>query len=309
MTPPARIDLSRMHHLYPFRSNFVRHGRLSYHYIDEGAGEPLVMLHGNPTWSFYYRFLISRLSVRYRTVVPDHIGCGLSDKPDLDGYDYQLHSRIEDLEFLINHLRLDRKITLIVHDWGGMIGMAYALRRPEKIARLIIMNTAAFFPPAGKKLPFRLRLMRNLSPFSDVAVRGLNLFAIAAAFMATHKGLPREIKHGLTAPYNSWKHRIAVLRFVKDIPVGPSDASYELVQYIDRHLDRLSHLPMLICWGMRDFVFDKDYLAEWQRRFPQANVVAFSDAGHYVLEDVPEKIHRCIEAFLTQHPVDGEEVV
>jgi pimeloyl-ACP methyl ester carboxylesterase len=132
------IDISGFRHLYPFTSHYLDLNGLKYHYLDEGEGDPIVMVHGNPTWSFYFRELIKALSPRYRTIVPDHIGCGLSDKPESKNYDYRLKNRVDDLEILIHNLELKEKITLILHDWGGFIGMAYALRHPERIGRFII---------------------------------------------------------------------------------------------------------------------------------------------------------------------------
>ena len=297
------IDISGFRHLYPFTSHHLDLNGLKYHYIDEGQGDPIVMVHGNPTWSFYYRELIKALSGRYHCIVPDHIGCGLSDKPGVRDYDYRLRNRIDDLEKMLDTLTINEKITLILHDWGGMIGMAYALRHPERIRRLVIMNTAAFLPAPTKRIPLRLRLIRHSGSLAALAVLGFNLFAIGALFMATAKGLPPEVKHGLTAPYNCWKNRIATLKFVQDIPLTPKDPSYGLVKQIDDHLKTLSKLPMLICWGAHDFVFDHDYLTEWQQRFPGAEVHLFPDAGHYVLEDVPEKIIPLTRDFLNEHPL------
>jgi len=271
---------------------------LKYHFLDEGTGDPVVMIHGNPTWSFYFRELVKGLSPKFRTIVPDHIGCGLSDKPGIDRYDYRLNSRVNDLEALLDDLEIKEKITLIVHDWGGMIGMAYAVKHPERIERIVVMNTAAFFPPKGKPIPMRLRLVRDLWPISTPAVLGLNLFAWGALYMAAYKGLDKAVKSGLIAPYNSWGNRIATLKFVQDIPISKKDPSYDRVKQVDENLHKLAHIPMLICWGKHDFVFDIDYLAEWQRRFPNAAVHLFSDAGHYVLEDVAEDILVLIKGFL-----------
>ncbi|RLB78353.1 MAG: alpha/beta hydrolase, partial [Deltaproteobacteria bacterium] len=120
---------------------------LKYHFLDQGTGNPVVMIHGNPTWSFYFRNLIRELSDRYRTIAPDHIGCGLSDKPGIKQYDYRLQSRVRDLESFLEHLEIKEKITLVLHDWGGMIGMVYAVAKPQRIGRIVIMNTAAFLPP------------------------------------------------------------------------------------------------------------------------------------------------------------------
>lgn len=289
--------------LYPFESHYYDLDGLMYHYVDEGAGDPLIMLHGNPTWSFYYRELITNLAPHYRTIVPDHIGCGLSDKPGPDSYDFKLKSRVDDLDALLTHLKINQKITLILHDWGGMIGMAYALRYPDRIKRLIVMNTAAFLPPKGKRIPLRLSAIRNLRPLATLAVKGFNLFAQGAVYMATYKGLSKEVKAGLTAPYNSWNNRAATLKFVQDIPLKPSDPSYELVKHSDENLNIFENLPMLLCWGEHDFVFDLDYLAEWERRFPRAEVHRFADAGHYILEDVPEKIVPLVKEFLIKYPI------
>ncbi|MFW5636348.1 MAG: alpha/beta fold hydrolase [Thermodesulfobacteriota bacterium] len=288
--------------LYPFQSRFLNLDGLRYHYLDEGQGEPVVMLHGNPTWSFYFRNMVRGLSSNYRCIVPDHMGCGLSDKPGTDRYGYRLQDRVADLEKLVNHLAIDQKISLMVHDWGGMIGMVFALRRPERIHRLIITNTAGFFPPKQKGLPLRLWLIRHLRPLAVPAVLGLNLFARSALYMAPRKPLSPEVKAGLIAPYDSPRHRIATLKFVQDIPVAKGDSSYDLVKWVDEGLHRLAHLPILLLWGRHDFVFDTDYLAEWRRRFPRAESRLFSDGGHYLLEDQPDAVLGKVKDFLKKHP-------
>jgi len=295
------IDISRFRHLYPFKSHYMEINGFNYHFLDEGTGDPVVMIHGNPTWSFYFRNLIKGLSKEFRTIVPDHIGCGLSDKPDIDRYDYRLENRVNDLEDLLDYLDIKKKITLVLHDWGGMIGMAYALRHPERIHRFVIMNTAAFLPPNGKKLPLRLRLVRNIKPFATLTVLGFNLFAYGALFMAPYKKLPKDVKLGLTAPYNSWNHRIATLKFVQDIPVREDDPSYSRVKFVDDNLYKLIRIPMLICWGQHDFVFDAAFLSEWRRRFPKAEVHTFPDGGHYVLEDAADRIVPLVKDFLKKH--------
>jgi cis-3-alkyl-4-acyloxetan-2-one decarboxylase len=303
MNHNRHIELQQFRHLYPFESNFLDVNGLAYHFIDEGSGDPLVMVHGNPTWSFYYRVLIQGLSDRFRTIAPDHIGCGLSDKPDLRRYDFRLKSRVDDLEKLMQRLALNQRVTLILHDWGGMIGMAYALRNPDSISRIVLMNTAAFFPPGGRRLPLRLRLIRNIRPLATPAVLGLNLFSYAALYMASHKGLAKDVKSGLTAPYNNWNNRLATLKFVQDIPLKKSDPSYDLVCKVQENLDHFSKIPMLICWGTHDFVFNDTYLNEWRRRFPAAEIHTFADAGHYVLEDKPARIQTLIRGFLDRHPL------
>lgn len=298
-----KIDRSEFRHLYPFSSNFLRIDGLNYHYLDEGDGPPVVMLHGNPTWSFYYREMVKALSPAYRCIVPDHIGCGLSDKPSPHHYEYRLKRRVDDLGRLIDHLKPEQKLTLMVHDWGGMIGMAYAVRHPERIARLIITNTAGFLKPAQKRLPVRLWLIRNLAPFAVPAVLGLNLFAVGAVHMAPFHRLSNDVKHGLVAPYNSPRNRIATLKFVQDIPLRPGDPSYETAKATDDGLHTLNGLPMLICWGKYDFVFDTDYMDEWRRRFPAAEAHLFEDAGHYLLEDKPVEVAALARDFLERTAV------
>ena len=132
---------------------------------------------------------------------------------------------------------------------------------------------------------------------------GISGFAYGALYMASYKGIKREVKSGLVAPYNSWNNRIAILKFVQDIPVSENDPSYGLVKAVDENLFKLSHIPMLICWGEHDFVFDVDYLDEWHRRFPDAEIHVFKDAGHYVLEDAAGRIISLVKDFLKKHPL------
>jgi cis-3-alkyl-4-acyloxetan-2-one decarboxylase len=261
------------------------------------------MVHGNPTWSFFFRSLISNLAPFYRVIAPDHIGCGLSEKPGISSYGYRLKDRVNDLAQLIDHLDVKEKLTLVLHDWGGMIGAAYALRNLERIGRLVIMNTAAFLKPHGKRLPLRLRLIRDFSFFAVPAVLGLNLFVRGALLMASAKPLSREARTGLTAPYDRPRNRIATLKFVQDIPLRPVDPSYPLARSVDENLNLLRGIPMLILWGERDFVFDLDYLGEWRRRFPEAEAHTFPRAGHYLLEDAPDEISLSVSDFLSRHPL------
>ncbi len=297
------IDISDLRHLYPYESHYLDLNGFNYHYLDEGEGEPLVMVHGNPTWSFYFRELINNLSSQYRTIVPDHMGCGLSDKPDINAYGFGLENRVDDLEKLLDYLDVGDNVTLILHDWGGMIGMAYAVRHAARIRRLIILNTYAFLPPADYRVPLAGHFIRRAGPLASLAVLGFNLFSVGALYLASRKGLTKDVKRGLTAPYNCWNHRIAVLRFVQDIPLSPKDSSYRLAKTVDDNLALFSDIPILICWGEHDFVFNHNFLNEWQQRFPKAEVHRFSDAGHYVLEDVPEKIVPLIQDFLHRHPL------
>ena len=285
--------------LMPFKRNFINRNGQQYHYVNEGEGSPVVMIHGNPSWSFYYRNLVKSLSKNHQCIVPDHIGCGLSDKPDDKDYDYTLSQRIDDLEALLEHLDVKENITLVVHDWGGMIGMGYASRYPERIKRLVILNTGAFHLPKAKKLPPALWLGRN-TWLGTVLVRGFNAFSgIASIIGVKRKPMAKEIRQAYVAPFNSWKNRISTLRFIQDIPLKAGDRNYQLVSDIADNLEKFKQLPMLICWGLKDFVFDKHFLNEWQQRFPEAKVHAYDDCGHYILEDASEEVLPLITDFLT----------
>jgi haloalkane dehalogenase len=277
-------------------------GGVCCHYVDEGQGEPVVMLHGNPTWSFYFRGLIRGLRDDYRVVAPDHVGCGLSDKPGDDRYDYTLARRVDDLENLLDRLGLRDGLTLVLHDWGGMIGMAYASRHPGRVRRLVVLNTAAFLLPPGRRLPWSLWLCRD-TPLGPPLVRGLNLFSRAAVRWCSVRPLPPEVRAGYLRPYDSWENRVAVLRFVQDIPLRPGDRSYELVRSVQDGLGRFREVPMLVCWGERDFVFDGHFLAAWRQRFPAAEVHRFAEAGHFVLEDAGPQVLALVRDFLKRHPV------
>lgn len=295
------IDLKPLRHLYPFVSHYLNVKGLRYHYLDEGSGDPLVMLHGNPTWSFYFRNLVHHFKANYRVIVPDHMGCGLSDKPSPRQYDFRLASRVADFNALMEYLNLDRPVTLILHDWGGMIGLAWALDHPDRVGRLVLMNTAGFFPPEGKPIPKRLRILRSANAVTSWAALRFNLFARAALYMAPHRRLAADVKSGLIEPYNCPQHRWATLKFVQDIPLSPDDPSGAIVAGVDQALAHIARCPVLLVWGAHDFVFDRSYYSEWQRRLPHAQAHWLANAGHYLLEDEPIKIAELIEDFLTEN--------
>ena len=274
---------------------------LNYHYVNEGQGEPVVMVHGNPSWSFYYRNVVKSLSKTHQCIVPDHIGCGLSDKPDDTDYDYTLKSRIDDLEDLLEHLGVRDNITLIVHDWGGMIGLGYAARHPKRIKKIVILNTAAFHLPETKAFPWPLWICRNTF-LGTFLVRGFNAFSSIASYVGVKRNaMPNDIRKAFVAPFDTWKNRISTLRFVQDIPLKPTDRNYDLVSEISDKLEHFKETPTLICWGLKDFVFDKHFLAQWQQKLPQATVHKFSDCGHYILEDARDEVVSLITDFVLEN--------
>ncbi|MEU8355964.1 alpha/beta fold hydrolase [Nonomuraea sp. NPDC048882] len=293
---------------YPFASHFLTRAGLTQHYVDEGDGAPVLMLHGNPSWSYLWRRLIVALRAEHRCVAPDHIGMGLSDKPDEDRYAYTLASRVDDLDALTDHLIAaqgapERGWTVVMHDWGGPIGMAWASRHPERVARLVVLNTAAFPNPHGARVRPALRLPLWLLRETRMGAR-LFLRHHAFARLATlppfgvRRRLPKEVRDAFLAPDDGRGHRVAVRRFVGDIPLGPGDQAWPLLTRTGESLGEFADRPVLIGWGLRDPVFDPLMLTEWRRRFPGAEVHAFPDAGHYVLEDAYERLVPAIEEFL-----------
>ncbi len=285
--------------LYPFESHYARINGNQMHYVDQGKGAPVLMVHGNPTWSFYFRHLITGLSHGFRTIALDHIGCGFSDKPSAKEYDYTLDQRVADLDALIRHLDINEKMSLIVHDWGGMIGLAWALDNLERVDKIVITNTSGFFLPASKRFPAALWVVKYLAPFAVPAVLGANIFARGALYLAPETRLPQSVKKGLVAPYNSWANRIATLKFVQDIPVTAKDRSYARVRKVDQNLSALDPAQLMFLWGTRDFVFDIHFLEEFKNRFPRAPAHVFEDAGHYLFEDKPGPTLELIQKFLS----------
>jgi haloalkane dehalogenase len=277
---------------YPFNPHFHMVEKESLHYVDEGSGEPLVMLHGNPTWSFFYRNLAKYFSQHnYRVVIPDHIGCGLSSKPQ--DYEYTLEHHITNTLSLIEKLNL-KDITLIVHDWGGAIGMGVATRRPDLIKKIVVMNTAAF---RSMEIPWRINILRN--PVGEWFIRSFNGFALPATTMAVIKPLPPEVKKGFVLPYSDYQSRIATAKFVRDIPMNDKHPTYKTLAGIEEKLKTLK-VPVLILWGEKDFCFTTNFQKRWMEFFPKAKVRTWPDAGHYLVEDKTSEVINEIEIFLKE---------
>ena len=281
---------------YPFKpASFItaRGARLSY--LDEGPrnGEAVLMLHGNPTWSFYYRDLVRELTgAGLRCIAPDHIGMGLSEKPQ--DYPYTLATRIADIEALVAALGL-KKVHLVVHDWGGAIGFGFAVRHPEMIGRLVILNTAAF---TSHLMPFRISVCRSPG-VGSLLVRGLNGFAGPATSMAMNRRkLSEDEKRGYLFPYDSWDNRVAVDAFVRDIPESDAHPSWNTLVEVEHGMGQFRNYPALIVWGGRDFCFNDQFLARWQGMLTDVQCVRIPDAGHYVLEDAAPQVIPLIKAHL-----------
>jgi pimeloyl-ACP methyl ester carboxylesterase len=280
---------------YPFApKSFRTPGGAQMSFLDEGprADEAVLMLHGNPTWSFYYRDLVKALAPTRRCIVPDHVGMGLSEKPA--DYDYTLATRIADLEELVASLQL-RRVDLVVHDWGGAIGFGFAAKHPERVGRLVILNTAAFL---SNDIPFRIAVCK-WPLIGPLLVRGFNGFAGPAVTMAMHRRkLTDHEKRGYLFPYDSWANRVAVSAFVRDIPLEPGHPSWPALAEVATGLPQFANRPALIVWGGKDFCFNDRFLERWKKILPQAEVQRIADAGHYVLEDARDEVVPAIVDFL-----------
>jgi len=280
---------------YPFDSHFhATESGHNLHYVDEGEGRPFLFVHGNPTWSFFFRKLISHFQSSMRCVACDHIGCGLSDKPQ--DFDYRLSQHIDHLEELV--LKLDLKdIRLLVHDWGGAIGLGVAGRHPERFSELVICNTAAY---RSQRMPWLLKIAKS-PHIGQFLIRRFNAFAgltptLGAAQPDRISTLARQ---GFLLPYDSWEHRIATYRFVADIPLDESHPSYATLTEVEKNLQRLAHLPSLLLWGEKDWVFTTHFMARFQEFFPEAQARSYPDCGHLLIEEKPGRVIGEIEAFFS----------
>lgn len=295
--------------LFPYRSGERQIGGHTLRYIDESPSSAddstltLLCVHGNPTWSFYYRRVIERFSPRCRVVAIDHLGCGRSDKPPAGEFPYTMAAHRDNLIHLIDELDL-RNIVLLAHDWGGAIGLSAVHRRRERLAGITLLNTAAFPPPY---MPHRIAACRW--PIAGtLAVRGLNLFARAAITMAMSRTrLSPAAARGLLAPYNHWNHRVAIDRFVRDIPLHRSHPTYAVLEQLEANLPDFANLPIQLIWGMQDWCFRPECLRRFEQVWPHARVNELETTGHYVMEDSPEETLAILESFLARLGLPAQE--
>jgi acyl-CoA synthetase (AMP-forming)/AMP-acid ligase II/pimeloyl-ACP methyl ester carboxylesterase len=261
------------------------------HFIDEGQGPIVVCLHGNPTWGFLFRNLVASLRHRFRVIVPDHVGCGLSDKPaDLF---FRAADRIAHLEELLDQLGVGR-FSLVMHDWGGAIGTGLAVRRANDVERLVYFNTTL---AETALLPGMIR--RAASPLiGRMLTQHTMRFVKLLTSLGVVHALPHEIKEGYHRPYQTPATRRAIWGFVRDIPFSRSHPTAPLMDEMIAGLPALADKPVKIIWGMKDPCFHPGILRRVAARFPQADVVEIANASHLVLEDAPEQSIAAVEDFL-----------
>lgn len=286
---------------YPFDSHYfqVPAGRM--HYIDEGSGPPVVMVHGNPTWSFLYRHLVKQLRPDYRCIAMDHLGFGLSDKPE--DWTYLPEDHGANLTRMIQGLNL-KGITLVVQDWGGPIGLSYAVAHPDNVAGLILLNSWAW--PVNRD-PYYIAFSRLVGgPIGRMLIRRYNFFAntiMRKAFGDAAKLTPAVHAHYL--------HPLAAPADRKGCLVFPGQiigSTHWLGQIRDK-LSVLKETPALIVWGMKDIGFRKKELQRWEGIFPHARSVRLPGAGHFVQEEAPDALADAVTRFLdeTRHQPKGSQ--
>ena len=252
------------------------------HYVDEGTGNPIVFVHGNPSWSFEFRNLIKELSKTNRCIAPDHIGFGLSDKP-LD-WSYLPQDHAKNFEKLILSLNLEN-ITLVVGDWGGPIGLSFACKHPEKIQGVVITNTWLW----SVKNDWYYQAFSSFTggPIGRFLIEKRNFFAhdIVAMAFGDKRKLTAEIHNHYLEPLANPQERQGNAIFPKQI-IGSSD----WLEALWNQSQVLKSKQMLIAWGMKDIAFREKELNQWCKAFPNATVVRYANAGHYLAEERPTEL-------------------
>jgi pimeloyl-ACP methyl ester carboxylesterase len=281
---------------FPFTPHYVRVNGFDMHFIDEGKGEPLFFLHGDPTWGYLWRNIAPPLSKSYRCIAPDQMGMGKSGNPQAPN-PYRLRHHAENLEALI--LALDLKnLTLVLHDWGGPVGLHFATHHRSRVKRLVLMNTWAFAPWPGGAFPKLLETIR--SPRGEKFVLEKNGYLAPALLGTTHHSerITPAVLSAYLAPYPTPESRLALLCWSRDIPTQESDPSFADMKRIESALPELADIPTLLIWGMRDPVLPPSVLKMWQKKLPNASTVEIEDASHFLQEDAPQRIVFEIEQIL-----------
>jgi haloalkane dehalogenase len=280
---PAWVDGT----LFPFESHFANIDGAQIHYIDEGQGPVFLGMHGNPTWSFLYRHIVSALRDRFRCIALDYPGFGLSEAPAGYGYTVAEHSRV--VEGFVNVLELEG-ITLMVQDWGGPIGLSVAVRHPERFRALVIGNTFGW-PMNGDKTAERFSKLMGSDVPGGFLVKRLDVFTkVALPGGMKRTKLSKAEKAMYQGPHPTPESRIPVHVMPREIL-----AAYTLLSEVEQGLPRLASLPALIVWGDRDPAFRESQRLRWERTFPNHRTVILKGASHYIQEDAPDEIVAAIE--------------
>jgi haloalkane dehalogenase len=275
---------------YPFQHRYIdlEPGRL--HYIDEGSGAPILMVHGNPTWSFLYRNMIKALTPEHRCIAPDHLGFGLSDKP-LD-WTYLPQEHAENLSMLINSLQLEN-ITLMVQDWGGPIGLSLAVNNPQIFNCILIMNTWMW--PVNRDLYYMAFSSFTGGVLGRWLIRKFNFFVntIMPQAYADRLRFTPEIRQHYQKPLQNPQERIGCWTLPGEIL-----KSSDWLESLWARRSALEEIPILFVWGMKDIAFREKELNTWSEAFPDAKVVRLENVGHYVQEEGHSELEANFRKFL-----------
>ncbi|MDC0358346.1 fatty acid CoA ligase family protein [Oligoflexia bacterium] len=279
------------HKLIPYPSHFATVSGFKMHYLDEGAGSVVLLLHGNPTWCFYYRNLIAKLKTHFRVIVPDYLGCGLSDHPP--HVHFRSTDRIEHLQEFLDQLKL-KQFSLVMHDWGGPIGTGLAVRDVDKIEKLVYLNTTLTETEA---LPGIIK-MAAAPVIGKLLTKYSKRFLKITTKLGVCKKLSKEVCKGYYFPYRTAARRTAIWDFVDDIPFDSTHPSYAEMLNLAEQLPTLGEKPVQIIWGLKDRCFHREMLNKVASHFPNANILEIPQASHLVLEDAPELVGNTIDDFL-----------
>ncbi|RDV14790.1 alpha/beta fold hydrolase [Pontibacter diazotrophicus] len=263
--------------LYPFQHHTLQLEAGQMHYVDEGSGETILFVHGTPTWSFVWRQQIKALSRNYRCVAPDHLGFGLSDKPG-DSFPYTPEAHADNLEALIEHLQL-RNITLVVHDFGGPIGLRYALRHPENVKNLIILNSWMWNLQDEKQINKISKFMSGSIGRFLYLRGGFSVRMLLPRGYHQRKHLTKDIQNHYQKPLTSASDRLGTWNFAK--------ALHEANSYFEalwEQREKLKGINKLILWGEKDALLPLHFLDRWKEAFPEAKIVRLK-AGHFLQEE------------------------
>jgi len=283
---------------FPFASRFMRVNGYRMHYVDEGAGEPVLLLHGNPTWSFLYRkFIPPLVAAGFRVIAPDHIGFGLSERPARE-HDFSLENHIANLAEFIRRLGLIR-LTVVCQDWGGPMGLACAVLDPSNFKGLVVMNTWAWPEPSAfhsAVFPWRMMHAPVVGPYlfqrrNILVERGLYL-SVVYRERFLEEALPA---YRFVMP--DYDSRLLTRVFPRLIPLRPDDRSAATMRWLERSLRELD-IPALIVWGKEEIVFPAACAQRFKALMPQAKGPLWVTGSHFLQEDSPQEICGHILDFL-----------
>ncbi|HWA12092.1 MAG TPA: alpha/beta fold hydrolase [Burkholderiales bacterium] len=289
---------------WPYAPRYARVNGWRMHYVDEGAGEPVVLLHGNPTWGFLYRDVIPPLlQAGYRVVVPDMIGFGLSEKP-VNEHAHSLDMHAANLAGLMKHLAL-RNITLVCHDWGGPTGLSYAMSHLAAVRALVIMSTWAWpAPPAEfhtRLFPWRTMHAPLIGPYllgrhAALAGRGVYLSVV------DREKFRQRAQGAYEAVLPDTQSRLLTWTWPRWIPLDDRARAIERFRWLEQELSRCT-LPALILWGREDEVFDHGtFAARFKALLPHADGPHLVTGRHFLQEDSGPQIAAHVIRFLSEHP-------